>query len=228
MTAVAPDWQPSPQHLPFEIQSLCGLPGSAAALQPAFGYNAFYLGGWKQRVGDECHTRLESCRWTDESGNIRTDCLVTKQVNHIRHPESLIAFASSTYRPRGSYKHGDENESYAPGCAWIVPAKLGTAEMWNAGGSAHFESVRVGVVQESESSMFATELLQSDLPAAPKLGSDQLVVVQQHGVPLRRFTRQSSVMTVDGSVSQATPEELMDMTRWINDGWKWDFRHGDE
>lgn len=224
MMATATDWQPRPDRQ--SVASLMGKPGSLMALQPAFGYNAWFLGGWSERRGVGCVTITDHSRWKDKDGVIQTGGLVAYNLNHVRNPDKLIAFGSSSYRPRGDYDHGDAAENYEAGCAWITPPAMCGKEIWNCGGAANFKSVRVGQAG-SESSMFAMELLQSE-PEPVELNTDVLVVLQQEAAPVRRFTRMSLLMNVDASVSEASISELMDMRRWANPAWKHNFRFGAE
>jgi prepilin-type N-terminal cleavage/methylation domain-containing protein len=227
MTAKADDWQPTPEHLDSQLAALFDEPGSKGALQPAFGYNGIYVGGWSSRGTDHCCYLTDQSRWTDQVGKIHHGGLRVTNANHIRYPDRLVTFAASTFRARGQYKRGDASESYAPGCAWVIPPAYGQVEMWNSGGGSALQGVRLGLEGEP-SSAFAFAPLQAPSVDKAPINSDLIVVNYQHGVPIRRFTRMTSLMNADASISEASPAELVDMRRWINVAWKPDFRHGDE
>jgi hypothetical protein len=224
MNAVAKDWEPNPPALPKVIQNMWGKPGSAAALQPNFGYNSYYIGGWvdKRMIDTDlvCWTATTRSRWLDEHGAEQQGDLVLHNSNLARNPDKLITFASSTYRARGDYSAEDASENYAAGVAWVLPPALGHNEVWNAGGNVHLKSV-----QSSPAS--SAYLLQADTPSAP-FDSGTLSVTMDHGVPIRRHSRRTSVLTVDGSIQSHTAADLMDMRRWINNAWHANFRHNDD
>lgn len=226
LTTASTAWEPGPDDLPKVIEFMWGKPGSAAALQPNFGYNAYYVGGWVDKrpvspMVSACWMATTHSRWLDKQGVEQQGDLVLQNVNLARNPDKLITFASSTYRTRGEFRADDASEDYAAGVAWVLPPALGHYEVWNAGGDIHLKGVAPSAPASS------AYLLQSDGTSAP-FDSGSLIVTLDHGVPIRRHSRRAAVLTVDGSIQSHTPTDLMDMRRWINNAWHANFRHNDD
>ncbi len=224
---VSEDWVPHPTSLPGWMSSVFGTPGSGVALQPAFGYNAYYIGGWYTNVGGVSVPEFLDASWTNAAGNANTGRVVATSLAQIDRPSETVIFASSTYRPPGSYKAAAATEDRAPGCAWIVPSFLGPTEIWSIGMGTPKGVVAADVSPAAEmslSSRMASMLAPSPAPMQADAGT--LVVYQDQGVPLRRFNRQASTVRADGSVENAGAGNLLNMQYWMRPAWKPDFRHG--
>lgn len=90
-------------------------PGSLVALQPGFGYNAYYVGGWYKEG-----TALFS------AGAGR----VAIRLGAIARTSEQVVFAASTYRDAGRYPIRGGGDDQVPGAAWIAPPQLGTVPVW--------------------------------------------------------------------------------------------------
>ncbi|MBL9141136.1 MAG: type II secretion system protein [Phycisphaerae bacterium] len=218
---LAVDWSPNPA-LPTWMQTAFTMPGSAVALQPAFGYNAYYLGGWYTNNGGVSVPDYLDAPWTSATGSALTGRIVSQTEAQISRPSQVTVFASSTFRPANlvGYKAGSSVEDYAMGSAWVVPSYLGSTQVWSIGSGTPQGIV---VTQRSPIEEFASMFA----PAAPSMqDSSTLVVYVDQSVPLRRFNRQAAVVHADGSVASSGANELLNMEHWIGSAWKPDFRHG--
>lgn len=221
---VATDWSPQADSLPAWMQNVWGQPGSAVALQPAFGYNAYYLGGWYEtNSAGISEPRFTEADWVGPTGTAMKGRIVARTVGQIIKPAEINVFCSSTYRPANTgtgYKASASDESNAQGSAWVVPGYLGDTQVWSIG-SANLQGVVL--TKRSLTEEFASMMA----PAAPVAqDSGTMVVYVDQSVPLRRFNRQAAVVFADGHTSNAGTGELLNMTHWISQAWKADFRHG--
>lgn len=221
-TDVSVDWTPQPDALPGWMQSAFGQPGSAVALQPAFGYNAYYLGGWYETTSGVSVPKYLDSSWQNSGGSALNGRLVAQTEAQVTRPSEMTVFASSTFRPASptGFKAGSAAEDTALGSAWIVPPYLATTEVWSLGGGANLEGVVL--TQRTRTEEWASMLA----PAAPTMqDSGTLMVYVDQSVPLRRYNRQAAVVHADGSTVSTGVGELVNMERWIGSAWKPDFRH---
>ncbi|MCL4211040.1 MAG: prepilin-type N-terminal cleavage/methylation domain-containing protein [Phycisphaeraceae bacterium] len=97
---------------------------TSIAYEPAFGYNALYLGGWYERVEADGRptVRFElsnTIAWT---------------FNAIRVAEQQVVFASSTVKNGGLSFDGMEDN--AAGSHFVVPPTVAQTPQWTASGAA--------------------------------------------------------------------------------------------
>ncbi|MGA1267346.1 MAG: type II secretion system protein [Phycisphaerales bacterium] len=182
--------------LPTEVQPLLdngSLLGRTVALQPAFGYNAFYLGGWWEMsagANPEPTYRFRSVPPSQQVAQAlgkdatRSIEVVTRKVGTVRQPERMVAFCSSTFSPQlgGSFDAASKPEPNAGGAAWCRPPFLGATAAWSTG----------------------------------QLGGDSVWVRTSGAVPLMRYGNDVATALVDGSTRAATARELTDMRAWVN------------
>jgi prepilin-type N-terminal cleavage/methylation domain-containing protein len=219
---VAVDWTPQPASLPTWMSGIFGQAGSGVALQPAFGYNAYYIGGWY----DDSVPQFTDASWTNANNSATSGRIVATSDANITKPSDTLVFASSTYRPTGQYKATSSNEDRVPGCAWVVPSHLGPTQIWGIGVGNPQGVVSAGIdplAQLSPAMRMASMLSPSP---APQADGGTLVVYVLEGVPLRRYNRQSSVVHADGSMQPTGAGDLLNMEHWMRAAWKPDFRHG--
>jgi hypothetical protein len=181
------------------------------ALQPAFGYNAFYFGGWYKNAIPS----FADAAWTTATGGNVTGRLVCTRLANISRTSELVVFASSTLRDPGTYRTSSRPEDRIPGCPWITPPQLGTASIWepymgsqqslDATGSAPFNFMH-------QAGMTDTGILQ---------------VNSQQGVPVRRHNGLVAVVRADGATESMSIGTLMNMERWIDAADRPDFSHQD-
>lgn len=116
-----------PFTMPSQLTSAETLAGSAAALQPEFGLNAFYLGGWWDSVAGTPTMRFMDAKHPTTNAPITP---VARTMAQVTRPENIVAFCSSTYSDAGLIKGADE---IASGSAWVVPPWLGVNKIWELG-----------------------------------------------------------------------------------------------
>lgn len=204
-------------QLPSCMKELPGLRGSALTLLPAFGCNAFYMGGWST-VSSQCIPFSSTAQWTGPQGEPRQGDLITSLLRTVKYPDRLIAFCSSTHRQPGTYKLEDGGESSAIGSFWVSPPALGQTEIWNTG-MQNLQGIQASSTQPSG------DLLAVQSDGAPPGSNSAIQVTKKQSVPLFRHNRQAAIMHVDGSVTTAGAAELMDMRRWIDNATSSTFRH---
>lgn len=215
---VAEPWPSDTTALPSALSTAFPLAGSAMALQPAFGYNAYYIGGWyTTQPSGAPQPAFAEASWTTAQGDARKGGLVATRLAHIRRTGDVIIFCSSTFRDMGNYVDSTGTEDHAPGAAWVVPPALGQQEIWQP---YLGNPQSVGMAGE-ESGTFAA-FLQT---GSGWTDTGTMQVSADQCVPLRRFNRKAAVVHADGSTNAASLAELMDMRSWIDAADQPDFRH---
>ena len=207
---VCGEWDGGPSH-PAWMSGAFGAPGSAMALQPAFGYNAFYFGGWYTNGNPS----FADAAWTSATGGNVTGRLVCTRLANITRTTEVVVFASSTLRDPGTYRSSSRPEDRIPGCSWITPPQLGASPIWepfmgsqqaiDAAGSAPFNFMH-------QAGMTDTGILQ---------------VNSQQGVPVRRHNGLVAVVHADGGTESMSIGTLMNMQLWIDAADRPDFGHQD-
>jgi len=211
---VASEWLGSPA-LPAWMSGTIGAAGSALAYQPAFGYNAFYVGGWYETVASVPVLRYADSTWAPATGGTRRGGLVATRLSGINRTSELAIFVSSTLRSPGTYRDTTSGEDDAPGNAWATPPILGSTVIWEP---------FLGVQRNMDASGTAP------MPAAPapQSGGTDTGVLQVNavqGVPIRRHNRLAAVLRADGSTESASIAALLDMRLWIDAADRADFEH---
>ncbi len=177
--------------------------------QPAFGYNAYYLGGWWKSEAGVPTLTYGNATWTDAGGTQVTGRVVATRVGNVNAPSTMVAFTAATFREPGFYKEGSE---FVTGSAWVVPHILADTTIWEPSDGGSY-----GNVQASAFSIFGSSLpslLANILPVQSAATGLQVNVAQS--VPLRRFGGQVAVVHVDGNTTTAGLGELLDQRRWMN------------
>ena len=170
---------------------------------PAFGYNAYYVGGWweARTDGDTVRPHLT---YGNTAAEIRVGDdlrmakgrLVARTMGQIANPSRLIAFCSSVTRNPGIYMRQEDNPI---GAAWVVPRRLCTVTVWDEYGG----DSRVGIVGGA-----TTAPVQS--------GGEGMEVFVEQAVPLRRHGISVPILNCDGSTEQTMLNDLLDMDRWTS------------
>jgi type II secretory pathway pseudopilin PulG len=177
------------------------------SLEPSFGYNSFYIGGWWQSDAGEGispHARY-SRDCVDPSGKYVK--VVATTITDIRRSSETIIFASCARGPVTALSDRTMNETdtaeaksaeyrfryndETPGFHTVVPPYLGQTRQWRP-------------VNDGESiSIFE----------------------KSYGVPIGRHTSAVARLHADGSVDVDMPNALLDMRRWCVDANSADWRH---
>lgn len=130
-----------PFTMPAALAPVEAMAGSGTALQPEFGLNAYYMGGWWQMVGGTPTMRFVDAKHPTTGASIFP---VARSVAQVTRPEQTITFAGSTYSDPGVIKGPDD---IATGSAWVVPPWLGVTQIWEIGTSGDDGSITVLVSQ---------------------------------------------------------------------------------
>lgn len=210
-------WDDGPA-IPAWATNAIGRKGSLIGLQPAFSYNAYYIGGWYESNGAVSVPRFSDATWTRATGGGQlTGGLVSTKLAGISRTTEVIVFASGTYRPVGNYKSTANPEDRVPGCAWIVPPVLAQSPVWEP-----FAGNQEGLGAGAPFAPFA--------PLAPQAGltdTGVLGVRVTQGVPVRRYNNLVAIIRADGSTESMSIGALMDMRMWIDAADRGDFTHND-
>ena len=169
---------------------------------PAFGLNAYYVGGWWEPFSSGPDVPLRgrpvfaSASYETADGRSLSGRLVNQTQESIKRPSQLIVFAASGYREPGFYK--EIAPSASPGAAWVVPPRLGTQPVWELSYGDQFQTLTVG------SGMLAS------------LAAAGIEVFQTQAVPVARHKQTIASVRADLSTSNTGLGEMMDMAVWID------------
>lgn len=201
-----------PANLPASLASSTALEGAGAALQPGFGYNAYYVGGWWTSVGGLPTLTFGNDGYTQiGSTGVARGRLIARTIANIPKPSELIVFTASTFLNQSATPYSKLDE-FRPGAAWVVPHRLGPDEIWGFGG------VTLEVIAEGSSSPLDPILAFLSPSSAPKMQSGdigKLLVFKDQAIPFDRYGKMVSVGNADCSVKSASMTELNDIRLWI-------------
>lgn len=181
-----------------------------SANHPAFGYNAYYLGGWWTSQGGQPSMRFANAN------------VVCRSLAQIERTSDMVVFAASTPAEPGFIKSPNEN---ALGSAWVVPHVLADTVIWNSTDGTEFGTMSVPPAASAGLSLdarlgaaFAAIVAPRD--AGPSVertqgGAGMQVLVAQ-SVPLRRIKNVVQTIHADLSTTTQGLRDLMDQRRWIN------------
>jgi prepilin-type N-terminal cleavage/methylation domain-containing protein len=174
------------------------------AYEPAFGYNAYYIGGW-WTAADVNGTPTAQCMYT--ATDVVNDPTLRNQVlrSVAQVPSSLVVFCSSSELAPQQYKR------FAPdiaGSHYVSPPIRDTTNYWQSGNLY--------------------------LVGGPGGGSGQLAeapdpygvtVIEQTSAPIGRYNGSAAICLGDGSVTTDTPGNLADQRRWLYQADKRNYVH---
>ena len=206
--------------LPAQFASIASDNGAGLALQPGFGYNAYYVGGWwdvDPTLGIPAF-RFRDATFQDGGSTVRGK-VVARSIGQIARSSELMVFSSSSLRPAGLYI--EDNDDY-PGAAWSVPPRLGATEIWRLGGG-NLQGVDLSGI--TPSSPLTAVIGPLPLPA-PVLGGG-LEILTQEAAPLLRYGGSATAAHADGSTALVSLNELLDMRRWSNAATRSNWSHSD-
>lgn len=210
--------------LPAEFATIETVNGAGLALQPGFGYNAYYLGGWwgmDSSIGIPAY-RFRDAIYQDNGSTVRGK-IVARSIGQIARSSEMIVFSSSALRPAGLYV--EDSDSY-PGAAWSVPPRLGTTEIWRMGGG-NLQGIDLSMFGQHDalSAVLAPAPLPAPRPAPMQAGGLEILV--QEAAPLLRFGANATISNADGSTGLVNLRDLTDMRRWANSASTPTWSHGD-
>lgn len=161
------------------------------ALQPAFGYNGYYIGGyWRMTSGSSPRPSFRFAGARNAKGK-RVN-VVARSPSTIRFSEKILVFCSTTKRDPGLYRRGPSD---VPGFHFALPPILAEEPHWQMPGQGNF--VTGSELQPGVGDAYSVEVL------------------RQSPVPLGRYTGAAAVFYADGHTGVQTPGALSDQSIWI-------------
>ena len=192
----------------------------AIALEPGFGYNAFYVGGWWKEydvVGqDQKIVRYrfwQAAADLDGDDNIDDDeraKVVVRSIGQCRRSTEVVVFCSSSKVEPGVYKKWEDDQ---PGSHYVVPPYLAQEQHWGRAGGG---SGGIGGSGGGDTTFSA---------AAGDFWTVEAFL--QTSVPIGRYTKSSNLLYFDGHTANQAVGVLLDMRNWIDIATTRDFRHNE-
>jgi type II secretory pathway pseudopilin PulG len=181
------------------------------AYEPAFGYNAIYLGGWYE---GSSFSGLPAPRFYERG-------VVATSQSHLARAQNLVVFCSSSVQPAGFYRKWSNS---TPGSHYVTPPIVAMTQRWISAGLALVSAAPSGTQPAfTQVQVDATEV------AAPVESSTIRVVddtTSPHtSIPIGRYTSHVAVCFADGGTSSQMPGALFDQRMWIPRATPVDFKH---
>jgi len=181
-----------------DYQDLAEVPAEVIRDNPAFGYNAHYVGGWWEQSASNVAPRMRFSNtgyFSAPGVLVPRQEIVARSISQILRPSSLITFCASTRAAPGVYKNPDE---LSLGSATVVPHTLAQTPIWASteGGEA------LSLVGGGGGGVV--------------FGNSAFEVFVEESIPIRRIQNVVQTLRADGSTALQGPRELMDQSRWIN------------
>ncbi|MCP3903743.1 MAG: type II secretion system protein [Planctomycetes bacterium] len=172
------------------------------ALEPAFGYNALYLGGWyeMQELGDEVvprHRFTNSMTVPDDGSDPQRVNVVARSQSTVRDTSRMVVFCSAARMPAGEY---DDIRRDWPGSHYVVPPTVAELGVWGQS----LQSPGSGMVEVLAG-------YENDTNFTP--------------IPVGRHTGQAAVVHADLHTEPHSPGTLDDQRFWINMAANRNFKH---
>ena len=192
--------------------------GNEIARHPAFGYNAYYVGGWWEMVNIN-GTDIPRYRFYDATiqslgtpgGSARRVSVVVRSVAQIRRSSELVIFCSSAELPPMTALQYHKLQDNVPGSHLVVPPFVAEELQWITAGSG---------------SGFGPGHGPGGVIPGPGSGDPStLEVVVDTSAPIGRYTGSVAVLYADGHSDSQTPGTLVDQRKWINIADQRDFQH---
>ncbi len=191
-----------------EYEDTTNIPNDVIARNPAFGYNAYYLGGWWTTVGNS-----PKMRFSGTPG----PAMVAKSIGQIEQTSEMIVFASSTPAEPGFVKTANE---FAPGSAWVVPSRLATEVIWQSSDGATYQTIDAAATASDAwlapavASLFGASRTPSNTTLVQ--GGTGMEVLVAQSVPLRRIRNVVQTIRADLSTTTQGLRDLMNQRKWMN------------
>ncbi len=201
-----------------------------AAREPAFGYNAIYLGGWwTMQPSGVGQMRYSSGGYLTNNNVTVRGGLTCTTVGQILHPDNMITFSSSFAAAPGMYK---EQEEHVVGAAWVVPHRVAKTLIWEASDGSAFQSIQAGMLTPDALPSLADGIDHSIADTTAQLlggssirvgGNAAITVYEADAVPLRRISNFAQLLHADGNTDVSMLNALMDQRKWINAAYRGNF-----
>jgi hypothetical protein len=171
------------------------------ATRPAFGYNAFYVGGWWEMtlVEDDLRPRhrfYDAFSLPDDGSPPTQIRVVSTSPSSIRNSSRLVIFCSSALLSPGEHHRTIDTEY---GAHYVVPPIYADEQMWGRSPTTQSDSV---IYIESN----------TPVPVA---------------APIGRYTGQAALLHADLHTAPDVPGALVDQRRWIDAADAVDWKHLD-
>jgi prepilin-type N-terminal cleavage/methylation domain-containing protein len=183
------------------------------AYTSAFGYNAYYMGGWWNQVetfsvpvddGSEDHTRARMLFHDAVDADTGAPVsVVTQSIPTLRRSSGVVIFCSSAHLDQGVHKFNRANDQRA-GAHFVSAPIMEGIDIWRmlpsqpAGGGGSDPSARIG----------------GDPSVIEVLASEWGGVAQ--AMPIGRYNGQVACLYGDGHIDQQLPGTLQDQRFWID------------
>jgi prepilin-type N-terminal cleavage/methylation domain-containing protein len=189
---------------------------------PAFGYNAYYLGGWwttdagsTEEGAATPRMKFSNTGYFKSPGQlVARQEMVARTLSQIQRPSDMIVFASSYRSEPGFIKSPNE---IVRGAAWVVPHTLGTTNIWASSDGQNFNLINASGA--SPSGDFLAQLFGispvATLAPVPQGGAG-MDVYRTECVPLRRIKNSVPTVRADLSTESQGLRDLMNQGRWMN------------
>jgi len=116
-------------------RELNGMDEQDVALEPAFGYNGLYMGGWWQTVNLGGGGQLQAMRY-DLLPGPEYRGMTARTTGSIRQPDRMIVFAASTRQPPGRFVNSDRGWG-VPGFHLATPPIVAQQLFWQPADGAN-------------------------------------------------------------------------------------------
>ena len=199
---IVQDWDPDVEVVD-PVTHNNRLLGELIASEPAFGYNAFYVGGWWDEMVDvagpgEEPREIPRYRYWDTSADRNRDgtpepvSVVARYPSQITRPSHMVIFCSSAELSPQLYRKWPANR---PGAHVAVPPILADQQQWRAGSNGAADPRAVLVVGDVAEAV--------------------VIPGPSTWAPIGRHTRLAAVLYADGHTDTQSPAALADQTKWI-------------
>jgi len=182
---------------------------SAIAYQPAFGYNAFYVGGWWEMDGN--HARH---RFFDATVNGVPSNVVSRSIGTIRRSTELLIFCSSAVQSPGRHSHWKNTE---PGSHFVVPPILAADPQWKIPGADSFGGTGANNGASGAAHEMASGTLDPGSIDVVALGGASAPIGRHNGLAATLFAdNHTDALTPGALLSRNAPIGLPDLRTWID------------
>ena len=222
---IVQDWDPAVEVVD-PVTHNNRLLGELIASEPAFGYNAFYVGGWWDEMvefpspdpNDPTPIVVPRFRYWDTTadrngdGTLEPVSVVARYPSQITRPSDMVIFCSSAELSPQLYRKWPANR---PGAHVAVPPILADAQQWRAGLSGSFAPQGVGPAEDTG---YEAGHGAADPRAVLVVGDaaeDEVIDGPSTWAPIGRHTRLAAVLYADGHTDTQSPAALADQTKWI-------------